>query len=126
MKKTVMLLALLASVTAQAEWISYQHGAEADELYESKPVSRDGDVIKLWTLTNFAKTMTSLEGKDYQSERMLTTVDCAKKKMGAEQVIRHAGKSGHGEVVSAMETPLRLVSVKPGSTDDALLAKLCH
>lgn len=126
MKKTVMLLALLASVAAHAEWISYQRGTDADELYESKPVSRDGDVIKLWTLTNFAKPMTSLEGKDYQSEKMLTTVDCAKKKMGAEQVIRHVGKNGQGDVVSAMETPLRLVSVKPGSTDDALLAKLCR
>ena len=126
MKKNLILLALLASVTAHAEWVSYQRGPEADELYESKPLSRDGDVVKLWTLTNFAKPMTSLEGKDYQSEKMLTTIDCAKRKMGAEQVVRHAGKNGQGDVVSSMETPLRLVSVKSGSADEALLAKLCH
>lgn len=125
MKKILILMAALASLPAHAEWVSYQRGADTDELYDSKLVSRDGSLVKLWTLTNFAKPMTSLEGKDYLSEKMLTTIDCTRRKMGAEQVVRLTGNNGHGDVVSMMESPLRLVSVKAGSIDEALLDRVC-
>lgn len=128
MKKILILMAALASLnvqSARAEWVSYQHGADADELYDSKLVNRDGSVVKLWTMTNFAKTMTSLEGKDYQSEKMLTTIDCAHRKMGAELVVRLAARNGQGETISTMESPLRLVPVKAGSADDMLIDRVC-
>ncbi len=126
MKKILILIAALASINAHAEWVSYRQGAEADELYDSKFVSRDASLLKLWTMTNFAKPMTSLEGKDYQSEKMLTTIDCARRKMGAEQVIRLSGRDGKGDTISTMESPLRLVSVKAGSSDEALIDRVCQ
>ena len=126
MKKILILLAALASLNAHAEWVSYRHGADADELYDSKLVSRDGSLLKLWTMTNYAKPVTTLEGKDYQSEKMLTTIDCAKRKMGAEQVVRTSGMNGQGESVSVMDSPLRLMPVKAGSADESLLDKVCR
>lgn len=129
MKKILILTAALASLhvqSAHAEWVSYQHGGDADELYDSKLVSRDGSLVKLWTMTNFAKPMTSLEGKDCQSEKMLTTIDCAHRKMGAELVVRLAARNGQGDTVSTMESPLRLVSVKAGSADDRLVDRVCQ
>lgn len=125
MKKTLILIAALASVNAHAEWVSYQRGTDTDELYDSKFASRDASLVKLWTMTNFAKPMTSLEGKDYQSEKMLTTIDCARRKMGAEQVIRLSGRDAQGETISTMDSPLRLVSVKAGSADEALIDRVC-
>jgi len=41
-------------------------------------------------------------------------------------VIRYAGKQAQGRVVSAMETKLRLTSVRSGSADAVLLEKLCR
>ena len=76
MKKILILIAALASINAHAEWVSYKNGADADELYDSKFVSRDGSLVKLWTMTNFAKPMTSLEGKDYLSEKFSTCPYC--------------------------------------------------
>ena len=126
MKKILILLAAMASFNAHAEWVSYQRSTDADELYDSKFVSRDASMVKLWTMTNYAKPMTTLEGKDYQSEKMLTTIDCAARKMGAEQVVRFAGRDGQGDLISQMESPLRMMSVKSGSTDEALIARVCR
>jgi hypothetical protein len=90
------------------------------------PVSREQGRIKLWTLTDYLKPITTLEGNEVSSEKVLTTIDCTSKKMGSEQVIRYAGKQAQGTVVSAMETKLRLASVRNGSTDAVLLEKLCR
>lgn len=126
MKKLLILMAALAYLPAHAAWVSYQRSADTDEMYDDQFVSRDGSLLKLWTLTSFAKPITSLEGKDYQSEKMLTTIDCAARKLGAEQVIRLTGRQAQGEVVSVMESPLRLVAVKAGSVDETLIQRVCR
>ncbi len=120
----VMVIATAAP--AQAAWVSYQKRADTDELYDSVFVSSEQGRIKLWTLTNFATPLTSLEAKEYASEKTLTTIDCSSRKAGAEQVIRYAGKDGKGDVVGDMQTPLRLTSVRPGSTDEELIRALCR
>ncbi len=118
-------LALVAVAPVHAAWVSYQTRADAEELYDNALLSNEQGRLKLWTLTNFAKPLTSLEAKEYSSEKTLTTVDCASRKAGAEQVIRYAGKDGKGDVVGDMQTPLRLTGVRPGSTDEELLARIC-
>jgi hypothetical protein len=127
MKKIGLVLVLsFACVSAHADWISYQRNAEAEEFYEATPVSRDQGPITLWTLTDYFKPITTLEGTEVSSDKVLTTVDCASKKMGSTQVIRYAGKKTQGEVVNSMETVLRLTSVRTGSPDAVLLEKLCR
>ena len=119
------VMALAVAAPAHAGWVSYQKRADADELYDSALLSNEQGRVKLWTLTNFAKPLTSLEAKEYASEKTLTTIDCASRKAGAEQVIRYTGKDGKGDVVGDMQTPLRLTSVRPDSTDEALIRALC-
>ena len=116
----------LACVSVRAEWVAYQRHAEAEEFHEATPVSREQGRIKLWTLTDYLKPITTLEGNEVSSEKVLTTIDCGSKKMGSEQVIRYASKQAQGAVVSAMETKLRLASVRAGSADAVLLEKLCR
>jgi hypothetical protein len=127
MKNFLLASALaLACVSVRAEWVAYQRHAEAEEFHEATPVSREQRRIKLWTLTDYLKPITTLEGNEVSSEKVLTTIDCESKKMGSEQVIRYAGKQAQGAVVSAMETKLRLASVRNGSADAVLLEKLCR
>ena len=127
MKNFLLVSALVVTcVSARAEWIAYQRHAEAEEFHEATPVSREQGRIKLWTLTDYLKPITTLEGNEVSSEKVLTTIDCTSKKMGSEQVIRYAGKQAQGTVVSAMETKLRLASVRQGSADAILLEKLCR
>lgn len=126
--KKFFLIPLLgfACSSVHAEWVSYQRHAEAEEFHEAMPVRREQGRITLWTLTDYLKPITTLEGTEVSSEKVLTTIDCAAKKMGSEQVIRYAGKKAQGDVVSAMETSLRLTSVRTGSADAVLLEKLCR
>ncbi len=126
--KNFLLIPLLgfACLSAHAEWVSYQRHAEAEEFHEATPVRREQARVTLWTLTDYLKPITTLEGAEVSSEKVLTTIDCAAKKMGSEQVIRYAGKKAQGDVISSMETGLRLTSVRAGSTDAVLLEKLCR
>jgi hypothetical protein len=127
MKNFLLVSALVVTcVSARAEWVAYQRHAEAEEFHEATPVSREQGRIKLWTLTDYLKPITTLEGNEVSSDKVLTTIDCENKKMGSEQVIRYAGKQAKGAVVSEMETKLRLASVRNGSTDAVLLEKLCR
>ena len=127
MKNFLLVSALVVTcVSARAEWIAYQRHAEAEEFHEATPLSREQGRIKLWTLTDYLKPITTLEGNEVSSDKVLTTIDCENKKMGSEQVIRYSGKQAQGAVVSAMETKLRLASVRNGSTDAVLLEKLCR
>lgn len=126
--KKFFLIPLLGVVclSAHAEWVSYQRHAEAEEFHEATPVRREQSRVTLWTLTDYFKPMTTLEGTEVSSEKVLTTIDCAANKMGSEQVIRYAGKKAQGDVISSMETSLRLTSVRAGSADAVLLEKLCR
>jgi hypothetical protein len=127
MKNFLLVSALVFTcISAHAEWVVYQRHAEAEEFHEATPVSREQGRIKLWILTDYFTPITTLEGNQVSSEKILTTIDCVSNKMGSEQVIRYAGKQAQGAVVSEMETKLRLTSVRSGGADAVLLEKLCR
>ena len=127
MKKSVTaLLALFVSLPASAEWVSYQRNADNEELYDSRVISREGSLVKVWTLTEYAQPITSLEGQELRSEKYLTTVDCSARKTGSEKVMKYTGRRGEGTLVSTMDTKLRLTTVRAGSSDEALLERVCR
>ena len=122
----ICMLMLAAAMPASAQWVLYQRSADTDELYDAKFVSRTGRQLKLWTLTNYPSPVTNLEGKQLLSEKALTTIDCDAHKTGSEQVLKYSRKNAEGELVGAMETALRLIPVRKGSSDELLLEKLCQ
>ena len=108
----------------QAAWVSAAHTTEAQVFYDDA-LSKDGDRVTVWRLTNFAKTLTNLEGKEILSEKSRTTVDCATRKMANSQVMRFSGKDASGDSLNSYETPLRFTTVAAGSADAELMLKLC-
>ena len=67
----VAFVGLAVSLPACADWVSYQRTPDTDELYDPAFVSREGKRVKLWTLTDYAKPITSLEGQELSSEKAL-------------------------------------------------------
>jgi hypothetical protein len=125
--KTTLLCAALALIclpTAQAAWVSLSNTPEAQVSYDDA-LSKEGSRVTVWRLTNFAKPLTNLEGKEISSEKARTTVDCASGKLANSQVMRFAGKDASGEMLNSYETPLRLTTVAAGSTEAELIQKLC-
>ena len=98
---------------------------EDAQLYYDDAISKEGDRVTVWRLTNFAKPLTNLEGKEILSEKSRTTVDCASRKMANSQVMRFSGKDATGEILNNYETPLRFTTVAAGSVDAALIQNLC-
>ena len=117
-------LALVGVSLSQAAWVSVANTADA-QVYYDDAISKEGDRVTVWRLTNFAKPLTNLEGKEILSEKSRTTVDCANRKMANSQVMRFSGKDASGEVLNQYETPLRFTTVATGSVDAALVQKLC-
>lgn len=118
--------ALLLSKPVWADWISYQRNANNEEYFDQPFLSREGSVIKLWTLTDHQQPITSLEGRELLSEKFLTTVDCQTRKVGSEKVMKYTGRRADGELISTMDTALRMTSVRKGSSDDVLLDRVCR
>lgn len=126
MKKiSFVLLSLLMSLPACAEWVSYQRNADTEEFYDSTSIKREQEKIQLWTLTNYTAPITSLEGQELFSEKSWTTIDCGANKIGVEKMTKHAEKNGQGALVGTMETTLRMTKVRAGSADQGLIAMLC-
>ena len=117
-------LAFVWVPVTQAAWVSAAHTTEAQVFYDDA-LSKEGDRVTVWRLTNFAKPLTNLEGKEILSEKSRTTVDCATRKMANSQVMRFSGKDATGEILNNYETPLRFTTVATGSVDAALIQNLC-
>jgi hypothetical protein len=123
-KSLVCALAFVYLPLSQAAWVSVANTADA-QVYYDDALSKEGDRVTVWRLTNFAKPLTNLEGKEISSEKSRTTVDCVTRKMANSQVMRFAGKDASGEVLNQYETPLRFTTVAAGSVDAELINKLC-
>jgi hypothetical protein len=109
---------------SQAAWVSVANTADA-QVYYDDALSKEGDRVTVWRLTNFAKPLTNLEGKEILSEKSRTTVDCATRKMANSQVMRFAGKDASGDILNSYETPLRFTTVDPNSAESTLMKSLC-
>lgn len=125
-KLFIAVLALSFSLPAFAEWVPYHRNADNEELYDNRFISREGGVIKLWTLTDYTQPITSLEGQELLSEKFLTTLDCNARKVGSEKVMKYTGRRAEGKLISTMDTMLRLTSVRKGSSDEVLLDRVCR
>jgi hypothetical protein len=123
-KSLVCALAFVYLPLSQAAWVSVANTADA-QVYHDNTLSKEGDRVTVWRLTNFAKPLTNLEGKEILSEKSRTTVDCASRKTANSQVLRFSGKDASGEVLNQYETPLRFTTVATGSVDAELINKLC-
>ena len=127
MKKLLIAYATLTfCVPAFADWVSYQRNADNEELYDNQFLSRHNGTIKLWTLTEYARPITSLEGQELLSEKFLTAVDCNARKIGSEKVMKYTGRRAEGKLISTMDTMLRMTSVRNGSSDEILLDQVCR
>jgi hypothetical protein len=110
---------------SQAAWVSVATTQDA-QVFHDDALSKEGDRVTVWRLTNFAKPLTNLEGKEILSEKSRTTVDCATGKLANSKVMRFAGKDAMGEMLNSYETPLRFTTVAAGSADAELVRKLCN
>ena len=126
MKIILLAAGFLACSPAFAAWAVYNHTSTTSDFLDDATLTKTGTTVKVWAMTNHESALTNLEGKELLSEKSLTTVDCATKKVGAEIVMTFAGKNTTGAMLGNMETPLRLTPIKPDTADEALMKVVCR
>ena len=109
---------------AHAEWTELTQNAEGTFFYELAGQAQ-GERVSVWRLTDFAKPLTNLEGKEVLSEKTRTTLDCKAGKLANSEVTRFSGSHGSGEVMNHYETPLRFTRIAQDSVDALLMQKGC-
>lgn len=114
----------MATPLAHAEWRHLATNPEGQFFYDDA-VQREGDRVNVWRMTDFAKPLTNLEGKEVRSDKSRTTVDCANAKLANSQVTRYAEAKAQGEVMNHYDTPLRFTRIAPDSVDAVLMQKVC-
>lgn len=122
----IFLLGMPASA-AEHDWTLLQTGEEkvVSILVDYATLKRDGDVIRVWAMLNFANAQTLKNGSKYLSSLMHVDIDCNKElhRVGYTHVAEKA--NGQGKVLMMSEGSTKWSPVVPESMSSNVFAAVC-
>lgn len=101
-KKIVfILLSVLISSSALAEWTWVGGGGDGSDIYmDLESVRRDGEKVKLWTMQNFKPSSGKIKPK-YLSNKSYWEFDCKQELARIPGITIYSGKKGSGSIVES-------------------------
>ena len=95
-----MLLLLLISRPAYAEWVKISDSDEAGTSVYVDPatIRRDSNLVKMWQLNDF-KTVQTVEGNSFFSTKKQREFNCAEERTRILSATQFSGNMGTGKVV---------------------------
>jgi Surface-adhesin protein E len=129
-KRLLLLLITLLVLTSRpvyAEWVEV--GGKVEEgltvYVELDTLSRSGDVVKIWELSDFKTTRTEPK-PPHMSVKSQREFDCIKKRSRLLTITAFSGNMGSGKVVySYSEFKEPGISVEPGSVAESVWQVVC-
>jgi len=101
MKRLITCIVLLTfSNTAMAEWIRIHSGNEFDTYIDTTSIRKNGNRVKMWTLTDYKKKQNTGSGY-YFSKKAQYEFDCQDETQRVASVADYSGKMGQGKLVSS-------------------------
>lgn len=128
MKQLVFLCMVLMALPAQAEFTKYFEDEELVAYLDPATITRSGNEARLWTLDDYRKPQTDIEGKKpYSSVKAQWIFDCAKRMSDVLIAFYHAGPMAQGEEVhSGAADQRQWDKVAPGSVGDLAFRAACR
>ena len=125
--ETLSALQVLSSAPAYAEWVvvGYSESLGGYTIYaDPDTVRRKGDLVKVWTLTDYTNRQT-IAGISFLSSKAQNDFDCAEERQRELAVTWLSGNMGNGNGVwnNSDETPWRPVA--PGSVGQGVWKFAC-
>jgi hypothetical protein len=121
---TTALLSLTCFV-ANAEWVLVSEIESELKIYADPATKRrTGNVVRMWSLFDFAKPA-AWNGKAYYSSRIYKQYDCVEKTSQTLQSTRFAGKMLLGELVDSDNIPRDKSFVAPDTAGEHMLNFAC-
>jgi hypothetical protein len=125
-KRVVGVLLICAAGSVMANWVRVRGDGVVTVLADPATIVRSGDVVKMWSVINYAQPRTTSDGKTYSSSRQQLEYDCTENQSRSLFFSRHTEYTGWGDVVYRNDTPGRWIPVPPGSIGGALMKFACH
>lgn len=93
------LLLALAALPARAEFTQYHEDDELVAYLDTATITRAGREARMWTIDDYRKPQSDIEGKIYRSVRSHWVFDCARKRSDVLAAFYHAEGMAQGAVV---------------------------
>jgi len=127
MKKwSVCLLLICAAGSAAANWVRVRGDGVVTVLADPSTIVRSGDMVKMWSVINYAQPRIAPDGKAYSSSRQQLEFDCVENQSRSLFFSRHTDFTGWGDVIYRNESPGSWSPAPPGSVGAALRKFACH
>lgn len=129
MRVIVLMLLVLVSSAAAAEWVKFADAGSGDAYYDTyvdpATIRKSGNMAKMWMLFDF-KTTQVLGGDRYLSVKSQQEYDCKDERDRTLYFMYQTGNMGNGGVIQSSDgTPGKWTPVPPGSFREALWNYAC-
>lgn len=127
MKRLLVAVLLMGvALTARADFIKYFEDDELVAYLDRESITRSGREVRMWTLDDYRKPQTDIEGKTYRSVKSQWTFDCAARVSDVLMAFYYAeGMAQGAEVHSGAADPRQWDKVIPGSVGELAFRIAC-
>ena len=126
--KRLLATTLLSLVccAANAEWVLVSVSPNSGDKYYADPttIKRTGDVVRIWGLTEYAKSGV-VGGKTYLSSKEYLQFDCSERTQQMLQFSLFAALAGGGKIVGSDNQPYDKLFLPPKSQGELMLNYAC-
>ena len=123
-KFILIVLLIIASNSASAEWLVVGETDTALYYYEPGTLRKNGNKVKMWELSNYIVEMRA-SGKDYKSMKTQSEYDCAEYQQRLIYSVVYSENMGGGQIIANLDGDKNWRPAVPGSVREALLKIAC-
>jgi hypothetical protein len=121
---SLITLLLLSNEPAHAEWVAFNDNAGMTVYANPDTIRRKGNLVKMWVQYDY-KTIQTVAGFPYLSQRTQQQFDCAKERYRFRSSAEFSGNMGGGESVHSKLSEGKWEPVPPDSVAEALWKYAC-
>lgn len=117
-----MLVMLLISAPAAAEWVKYAESDRANLYYDPATVRVNGHYRRVWVIQDLKQRA----GDGVASNRVLDEYDCKEERTRILSYSAHSEPMANGNTLRSVNSPGEWSHIPPGTISDTLHKLLCR
>jgi hypothetical protein len=128
MYQVILLILLVASQNAQAEWIKINSKENLTTYIDPATITKEENIVKMWGIVDLKESRKEQEGKTFLSAKGLQEYDCKTMQFRKISLALYAGNMGAGEVIHtyADADKWKWTPVAPGTISETMWKAACE
>jgi len=124
-KAALMILLVVLSNRAMAEWIAVDRDESEAAYADSATIRKAGTKVKMWVLYDFTTDQATSYVVPYKSIRWHQEFDCKDERARSLYHALHSGNMGGGDVIRTISSPSAWEPIAPGTRGGMLWKIAC-